>query len=129
EQLKKQRLLFLGEEPKDNAKDSKEVQLVKEKVLCCQREYDLRYGQYRVGRGTISVLIECSRRLRDAQVDLASTPAERLVALNGFLARSKWACELNRKRWEAGTLLEQDYQQTKFEVKDAELRILRAEKK
>ncbi|MFL5327423.1 MAG: RNA polymerase sigma factor [Gemmataceae bacterium] len=108
--------------------DSTEVKLEKSKFQCAQREFKLRMAEYRVGRGTLDILLASSRRLRDAALDLASNQAQRVQARQRFYSVARMMFDLNQARFDMGGLTEQDLEETRFEMLDATLQLLRAEK-
>ena len=127
---KKWYVSLIGPLPKMEVVDSNEVILTKKKIEIAQREYLIRWTQYRVGRGTLAIVLDCSRRLRDVQSEVATKPEERLAAVTLFSIKRRQPMMSNETRYENGTLTQQGFLQSKFDLVDAELRSApRTEKK
>jgi hypothetical protein len=117
----------LSPHPIDNS-ETAETKTMKLRSNCAKRELEQRLTKYRVGRGTLDIVLEANRHLRESDLELSSNADERMKVLRRCLAIAEGISELNQARFNAGALTEQDLKQSLFEKYDADLRILREQK-
>jgi hypothetical protein len=84
---------------------------------------DWRFGNLRVGRGTLSLVLDGLDRAAEAGLEAAESPADRLAALSRRWETARAVEAINRARYEAGRIAFQDLAQTEFARLDAEVRL------
>ncbi len=105
--------------------DTPERKLMKDRCDSARRELWLRYDEFKVGRGTLDSLIGAGIRVRDSALEIAATREGRVKILEAHLALTKSQVELDKARFQAGAIKEQEYQRTLYCRLDAEIRLLR----
>jgi RNA polymerase sigma factor (sigma-70 family) len=105
--------------------DSPELAIMKERFEYARQEVQLRWDEFKSGRGTLDILIGAAGRLRDSGLDLAETKDGRVKILERYslIVHEFW--KLNQARFEIGAIKAQDYLQTQYMYADARLRLLR----
>lgn len=112
-----------------NSRMNKETQidkLMRERTESTQRELELRIREFRVGRGTLDVLLECSRNAKNSGLDLAINKEQELEIRRGYLSLMTYIYNLNKDRYEVGAVRQQDFESTMYAKLDAEIQLLKA---
>lgn len=118
EQLK---ALLEGVEGSDTMK-----RLLRKRVDVALTEADARYAEFFVGRGTLSLAIEASTRLMEAQRGLSRRLADQLPPLEAHAKRMEMIVTVNRARHEAGRIQSQDLALSEHASIEAQLWVERA---
>lgn len=95
--------------------------LLKEKLDTANLEMDARMKEFLAGRGTLDFLFAASRRLLDAQRDVAETKADHIAALEAHWQRMKQIEEIDQERFNSGRIPVQDLAQSKYNRLEAEV--------
>jgi hypothetical protein len=82
--------------------------------------------EYRAGRGTLDLLVEGSKRLLHAELDLATTADQRIAAHANILKITRDMEQLARTRYEAGQLRTADLCEAQAARLEAEIGWLKA---
>ncbi len=120
--------------------DSKEVAQAKSKAATADlRElaqaklqailwaHESREKEFLAGRGTIDILLEVARQVRDSELAVAGTEADRRAALERYWVRTKRVEEVNKPRYEAGRISIEAYLQSRYYRLDAEIQLIKAQ--
>jgi RNA polymerase sigma factor (sigma-70 family) len=114
--------------PSAEAGETEEAKLIRQKFDTAARELTLRYQEFLSGKGQLDNTLDSARRLRDTAVEMARTPEQRLQPLRAHRAFAEALANLNQARFAAGAIKQEDMEMTKYELLDAELRLLRAQR-
>jgi len=112
--------------PQADAAETEDAKLLRQKFETASRELTLRYQEFLAGKGLLDTTVDAAKRLRDAGVEMARTPEQRVQPLRAYRAIAEALANLNQSRFDAGAIKQQDLEMTKYEFLDAELRLLRA---
>src|SRR5262249_50187192 len=80
-----------------------------------------RWKELYVGRGTLDIYLNSSRRLLEAELDLSSSKADHVAAWDTHRQRMQAVYEINRERYNAGRLPLQDLEESHYYCIDAEI--------
>jgi hypothetical protein len=105
---------------------SEEQKLIAELVDCARQVVDLRMKEFDAGRGTLEFLYIASRHLLDAELDQATTKAERVKAWQAQLDRALRIEKTMHERFQAGRVTLQDDQDAQYHRLEAKIGLLRA---
>src|SRR5262245_57365978 len=90
-------------------KDSEKVKrLLKERVEVLKKALKLRQEEFKAGRGTLDSSIEVIRLLHKAELEAASTPAERITAHEDYFKAAREAERAATVRHRAGLVTAAD---------------------
>jgi hypothetical protein len=101
-------------------------QLAQEKLDVARELYVAREKEFLAGRGTLHYLFAASRRLLESEQAVSDNDADRLSALERYLARAKLIEVVNTERYDAGRIAIQDYMEAKFHRLRAEMWLVQA---
>src|SRR5947209_6529364 len=87
-------------EPKASAEKIKKLRTARRDLL--KKAVDARHQEFKAGRGTLDVLLKATKDLLQAELDLATTPKQRLAAHQALLDTAKKVEELSKGRYDAG---------------------------
>jgi hypothetical protein len=85
-----------------------------------------RWKELYVGRGTLDIYLNSSRRLLEAELDLSSSKADHVAAWDTHRQRMQAVYEMNQERYNAGRLSLQDLEDSHYYCIDAEIGLERA---
>ncbi len=118
------------EPPAPPVKGDEEIKaLLKAKVEVAETVVKARMQEFLAGRGTLSVLLEFSRKWLDAELERAETKEEKLAALKTHLERMQEVEKVNKERYDAGRVSIAELASAQYERIDAELMLARAKAK
>ena len=103
--------------------------LLDELVAAAKAEWEARLNDYNAGRGTPTLMLACSKRLKDAELKKASSPEGRLIALKQHLDRLRVLINIAKARFEAGKLVYADMLEVSYARTEAQLELAEAESK
>jgi RNA polymerase sigma factor (sigma-70 family) len=109
--------------------ERKEADCIAEMVDAANKECDSRMKEYYAGRGTLEFLYDSSRRLLQAELEKSSNKAERVAALKAHFSRMLDVEKINILRFEAGKVATQDLESSRFYRCEAELNLIRENKR
>jgi hypothetical protein len=99
------------------------------KLAVVREEYEARRTEFLNGRGSLDFFETCSRRMLQAELDLANTPTAVAAAYDRHWATMKEIEDINKARYDAGRIPVQDYLESKYYRLDAEFHLLEAQAK
>ena len=106
-------------EPKAGAEKVKKLQTERRDVL--KKLVEARENEFMAGRGTLDVLLGATRDPLQAELELATTPKQRLAAHAARLELAKKIEEVMKNRHDAGRATQADYLQSQAARLDAEI--------
>lgn len=95
--------------------------LLKQKLDTASLEFEARMNEFLVGKGWLDFLCAASRRVLDAQRDLAEKKADHIAALEAHWQRMKQIEEKQVERFNAARIPIQDVAQAKYHRLEAEV--------
>lgn len=98
---------------------------MREMADCAQREMSLRIQEFSVGRGSLETSLDSARRAKDSGLELAGNADQELAIRRSYHELMQFMAELNRARFKAGTIKEQDMQRTNYAELEAYFQLLR----
>jgi RNA polymerase sigma factor (sigma-70 family) len=110
------------------AKTVEELQkLLKERRDWAEEEMKVRYEKYRAGAqdATLDLLIDSSRHLLKAELELSTKKADRLVAHERHVQLMKQAAQIVKAKYDLARVSKADYAQAEYERLDAEIALER----
>jgi RNA polymerase sigma factor (sigma-70 family) len=101
--------------------------LLKERRDMAELEVKVRYAQYLAGAQavTLDLILEGSKRLLKAELELSEKKADRLAAYEQFVKLTKEIAEICKRKFEAGRISQADLAQAEYERLDAEIALER----
>ncbi|MFL5327485.1 MAG: hypothetical protein ACJ8C4_01110 [Gemmataceae bacterium] len=84
-----------------------------------------RFKEYRVGRGTLDILLESAAQARNVRVELTDRASDQLDVLTKYRDLVAEIEKLNRARFDVGSLREQDLLQSTYKRLSAEIDLLK----
>jgi len=87
---------------------------------------DLRFAEFEAGRATLDVVLKAAQQLLLAEVELATTPKERLAAHSARLELAKKVEKLEKDRFDAGRASTADYLNAQADRVEAEIGWMKA---
>jgi hypothetical protein len=106
--------------------DEKMKTLLWDRVEAARTVVTRRWKEFFVGRGTLDIYLNSSRRLLAAELDLSSNQADHVAAWETHRQRMQAVYDLNRERYNAGRLSLQDVEDSHYYCLDAEIGLERA---
>jgi hypothetical protein len=106
------KLLLLTEVAAPQIFESEDAALTFVQYESVCREFILRVEQYRVGRGDLQALLNCAQRRFQSQIKVSKSNADRVRFCDEFESVMAQLYRLQKARFEAGGLTDQDLQQT-----------------
>jgi outer membrane protein TolC len=100
--------------------------LLRERHDVACKYYELRYRQFLAGRGTFDILLQASRELLEAEIDLSDTSEVRVEAWTNHLRRMKDLEAFVTAMFEAGRVSQPDKEQARIYRLSAEIGLERA---
>jgi outer membrane protein TolC len=91
-----------------------------------KRAAECRWSEFEAGRGMLETLLEVSRRLLKAELELATTKEQRIAAHADLLKVARQIDEITTARYEAGRVKEADHQEARAARLEAEIGWLKA---
>jgi hypothetical protein len=110
----------------DPATQAKVRKLQMERRDVLKKALDARRDEYEAGRGTMEALLEGTRNLLHAELDLATTAQQKIAAHAAILKVMKEMEKLTTARYEAGRLKLADYCDMQAARMEAEIGWLKA---
>jgi outer membrane protein TolC len=110
----------------DPATQEKIHKLHLERRDALKRAVECRWDEYKAGRGTLENLLNGSRLLLKAELDLANTKEQRIAAHAALLELARKVEKVSKERYEAGRVTEADHQDTWAARLEAEIGWLKA---
>jgi hypothetical protein len=104
-------------------------ELAKARLQAAREVYKGLIQERQIGRGDGSAIAEWSPHLLEAELEVATTKADRLAALEAHLARMKDNEKIWQGRFDAGRVLAVDLTRARFARLDAELRLAKEKAK
>jgi len=86
-----------------------------------RKEFELRLLQFKVGRGTLDVLLSSAKRRMHSQLRLSKAKDERIEFCTAYEDAMDYIWFLLRKRYEVATMSEQDLHQARYAQIEAHL--------
>jgi outer membrane protein TolC len=114
-------------QPKEDSPEIKK--LLKERRDVLRSEVVARTQEYEAGRGPLNILLQASRKLLKAELELATTPAERFDAHAGHFNAMRKIEKFTKEGYDAGRVKAADYYETRAARLEAEIELRRAEAK
>jgi hypothetical protein len=113
--------------PVPEKKDSPEVKaLLKERRDLLKTAVLARSQELAAGRGTLAPLLHVSRELLKAELELATTPAERVAAHESHFNAMRKAEEQVKRAYDVGLMKAADYHEMRAARLEAEIGLRRA---
>jgi hypothetical protein len=103
--------------------ESEAIIFVQYEAVC--REFELRLQQYRVGKGTLDVLLNCAQRRFQSHIKVSKSHDERVHFCDDFVRVMSELYQLQVKRYQSGALTAQDLEQTGYALAEFHLQSLR----
>jgi hypothetical protein len=100
--------------------------LLKERYEAALTECGTRWKEFLAGRGTMDIMLEAFRNLRDAERELSPRKADQVAVLEAYWKRTKRIEEINNARYQAGRIPVSDWAQARYVRADAEIQLERA---
>ncbi len=91
-----------------------------------KKAVECRLNEYEAGRGTLESLLNGSKLLLKAELDLANTKEQRIAAHAALLELATKVLKISKERYEAGRVTEADHQQVRAARLEAEIGWLKA---
>jgi outer membrane protein TolC len=110
----------------DKATQAQVRKLLEERRDALRKVIEARQKEFEVGRGSLDGLLRTARKLLQAELELATTPAQRIAAHQAHYDIAKKVEEMNATRYDAGRLSFADYQESRAARLAAEIALLRA---
>ena len=101
--------------------------LLKERRDMAELEVKVRYDKYRAGAqdATLDLILEGSKRLLKAELELSEKKADRLAAREQFVKLTKEIAEIVKAKYNVGRVSQADLAQAEYERLDAEIALER----
>jgi hypothetical protein len=106
--------------------DQKMKTLLWDRVEAAKKVVNGRCKEFFVGRGTLDIYLNSSRRLLEAELELSSSKADHVAAWDTHRQRMQAVYEINLERYNAGRLPFQDLEDSNYYRLDAEIGLERA---
>jgi len=108
---------------------AKEQDLAKAKLKAAQLAWQSQLQRFVAGRAVTDFVIDSGKRLLEAELELAKTPAAVLAAHEKYWASLYELEQMSKARFDAGRIDIGDYAETKYYRLDAELKLVRLQAK
>lgn len=109
--------------------DARLRDLAEQKLEAARTEFESRYKEFLVGRGTLDFLLGASVRYLESELALRESDADQVSALEKHWTFMRQCEEVNRERFYAGRIPAKDYLETKHYRLNAELRLVQVRTK
>ncbi|MBL8799362.1 MAG: hypothetical protein JNM56_36100, partial [Planctomycetia bacterium] len=106
---------------KFQATQTSEQELLQGMQAAARAEQVERFREFHAGRGTLDFLLESAVRSAQARLAASTSPGERLVALETLWNACREIERVNRFRFEAGRIPVQDYAESQYHRRHAEV--------
>jgi hypothetical protein len=110
----------------DPATQEKIHKLQLERRDALKKAVEFRWDEYEAGRGTLEILLNGSKLLLKAELDLANTTQQRIAAHAALLELATKVEKITKARYEAGQVKEADHQEARAARLEAEIGWLKA---
>jgi hypothetical protein len=112
--------------PQPKEESDKIKALLKERRDVLRNGVVARTQEYEAGRGTLNILLQVSRELLNAELELATTPAERFDINAGNFNAMRKIEKITKEGYDAGRVKAADYYAIRAARLKAEIELLRA---
>jgi hypothetical protein len=102
---------------------------MKEIVSPARTELASRYGEYVSGRGTLEVMYDSAGRLLKSRLELCEDSARRVATYEQYIEWCKAVESIQQERLMQGRIANKDYELSRYMRMDAEIRLLREQRK
>lgn len=115
--------------PKPEPGDDQMTMLLKERWRVAAKELEHRFDLFKAGSvrgGTISELIDAQKRLLEARLALSPNEIDQMRAQETMVIQARTVEAVSKSRFDAGQLLPQEYERSRYHRLDMEIKLLQA---